>query len=125
MDAATFVPPLVVGMWSIKRWFVQSVTFFIQILQRSLFMPFLAALPGLRSILNDGRGLRLADVIAGIITGLVLVPAYSGERVYPCMTRPRSGLRAFQVYTSLGLSSAFALRGVVFLRSDSPVSVKR
>lgn len=36
-----------------------------------------------------------------------------------------AGLRAFPVYMSPGVLSGFAFVGVAFLRSDSPVSVKR
>ncbi len=43
----------------------------------------------------------------------------------PMHDPPPAGRAAIHVYISAGLLSGFALTGVAFLRSDSPVSVKR
>ncbi len=75
-------------------------------------MNLLAALPGLRSILNDGRGLRGADVIAGIITGLVLVPqavAFAQLAGLPAQVGLAAGMLPMVVYALLGSSRTLSV----------------
>ena len=75
-------------------------------------MTVLAALPGLRSILNDGRGLRWADVIAGIITGLVLVPqavAFAQLAGLPAQVGLAASMLPMVVYALLGSSRTLSV----------------
>jgi len=75
-------------------------------------MTLLTALPGLRSILIDGRGLRWADVIAGLITGLVLVPqavAFAQLAGLPAQVGLAASMLPMVVYALLGSSRTLSV----------------
>lgn len=75
-------------------------------------MNLLTALPGLRSIWIDGRGLRSADVIAGIITGLVLVPqavAFAQLAGLPAQIGLAASMLPMVVYALLGSSRTLSV----------------
>jgi sulfate permease, SulP family len=72
----------------------------------------LAALAGLHSILTDGRGVRWADVIAGIITGLVLVPqavAFAQLAGLPAQVGLAASMLPMVAYALLGSSRTLSV----------------
>jgi sulfate permease, SulP family len=72
----------------------------------------LAALPGLHSILTDGRDVRWADVIAGIITGLVLVPqavAFAQLAGLPAQVGLAASMLPMVAYALLGSSRTLSV----------------
>jgi sulfate permease, SulP family len=72
----------------------------------------LSYFPGLSSILHDGRGVRWADVIAGIITGLVLVPqavAFAQLAGLPAQVGLAASMLPMVVYALLGSSRTLSV----------------
>lgn len=72
----------------------------------------LSYLPGLASMLRDGRGVRWADVIAGIITGLVLVPqavAFAQLAGLPAQVGLAASMLPMVVYALLGSSRTLSV----------------
>jgi sulfate permease, SulP family len=71
-----------------------------------------AYLPGLSSILRDGRGVRWADVIAGTITGLVLVPqavAFAQLAGLPAQVGLAASMLPMVIYALLGSSRTLSV----------------
>lgn len=72
----------------------------------------LNSLPGLAAIVRDGRGARLADITAGVITGLVLVPqavAFSQLAGLPAQVGLAASVLPMLVYALLASSRTLSV----------------